>query len=442
MARIKIEIKTKLFSIINYSWNSSICVIRVLSFVFFCLLPVAYCLLPVAFAGDIPPLDLQKLIDEALKNNPNLIAAISKANAFKEVPSQMGTLDDPKIEIGLLKVPTNTLSMNDPMKEITVMQSLPYPGKLSLKSEMAQKEAEAAEEEYRDMEVKLIQMVKNSYYELYFVYKAVEITERNKLTLQDFVKIAEVKYSVGLGLQQDVLKAQVELSKTIDNLIRLEQERQSAEARLNILMNRLPQSPLGRLEDIKKSEFKFTIEELQSISVENRPLLKGLEKMIERYRAAYNLARLEYYPDFDVGLSLGQERNNMNSVSGKFSMNIPLWYKTKQDKKVAEESHNINTATHRYNAAKNDIFMRIKEIMAEEEKGRKLIDLFATGIIPQATQSLGSALAGYQVNKIDFLTLLDNQITLFDYQIQYERVFTEYEKKLAELESVVGKRLF
>src|SRR3989338_5718249 len=143
-----------------------------------CSLLIAHCLLltNIVFAEELPQLDLNQLIDEALKNNPELISAKYRVEAFKEVPSQMGTLDDPKIEIGLLKVPTNTLSMNDPMKEITVMQSLPYPGKLSLKSEMAQKEAEAAEEEYRDMEVKLIQMVKNSYYELYFVYKSIEIT--------------------------------------------------------------------------------------------------------------------------------------------------------------------------------------------------------------------------------------------------------------------------
>ncbi|MBI5748486.1 MAG: TolC family protein, partial [Nitrospinae bacterium] len=387
-------------------------------------------------------LDLQQLIDEALKNNPELISAKYRVEAFKEVPSQMKTLEDPKIEIGLLKVPTNTLSLSEPMKEITVMQSLPYPGKLSLKSEMAQKEAEAAEEEYKDIEIRLIQMVKDSYYELYFIYNAVEITERNKLSLQVFVKIAEAKYSVGMGLQQDVLKAQVELSKTIDELIRLEQERQSAMAKLNILMNRLPQSPLGKPKDIKKSEFKFVIEELQSTAKENRPLLRGLQRMIERYRAAYNLAKLEYYPNFDVGLSAGQERDSMNYLSGKISMNIPLWYKTKQDRKVVEETHNINSATQRYNTAKNEIFKSIKEIMAEEEKGRRLIELYSTGIIPQATQSLSSALAGYQVNKVDFLTLLDNQITLFNYQIQYEKVLTDYEKKLAELEAVVGKKLF
>jgi outer membrane protein TolC len=410
-----------------------------------CSLLIAHCLLlavSAVFAENLPQLDLHQLIDEALKNNPELIAARYKADAFKEVPSQMGTLEDPKIEIGLLKVPMNTLSMNEPMKEITVMQSLPYPGKLSLKSEMAEKEAGAAEEEYRDMELKLIQMVKDAYYELYFVYKSIEITNKNKVILKDFVKIAEAKYSVGVGLQQDVLKAQVELSKTIDELIRFEGERQSAEARINILINHLPQTPIGRPRDIIKSEFRFGIDDLQSIALENRPLLKGLQKLIERYKAAYNLSKLEYYPNFDLELSLGQERNTMNSFSGKFSLNVPLWYKTKQDKKVAEESYNINAATQRYHAAKNDIFLRIKEIIAEEEKGRKLLELFSAGILPQAAQSLSSAMAGYQVNKVDFLTLVDNQITLFNYQIQYERVLTDYEKRLAELEAVVGKKLF
>src|SRR3989338_2415882 len=405
----------------------------------------ACCLLLTTFtvsAEELPQLDIQNLIDEALKNNSDLTSARYKANDFKEIPSQMRTLEDPKVEIGLLKVPMNTLSLSAPMKEITVMQSLPYPGKLSLKSEIARIEAEAAEEEYKDIEIKLIQMVKEAYYDLYFAYKSIEITERNKMTLKDFVNVAEAKYAVGKGLQQDVLKAQVGLSRTIDELIRLEKERQSAEARINVLMNRLPQSPLGKPKDIKMTAFKFTIEELQSAAEENRPLLKGLKRMIERYRAAYNLAKLEYYPNFDIGLSIGQERDSMNYLSGKISMNIPLWYKTKQDRKIAEESYNINSVTHRYNAAKNEIFLKIKDIMAEEEKGRKLIELFSTGIIPQASQTVDSAMLAYQVNKVDLFNLLDNQITLFNYQIQYEKVLTDYEKKLAELEAVVGKKLF
>ncbi len=410
----------------------------------YCSLLIAYCLLLAVSAvfAEEPPLDLQQLIDEAIKNNPELISAKYRVEAFKEVPSQMGALDDPKIEIGLLKVPTSSLSLSEPMKEITVMQSLPYPGKLSLKSEMARREAEAVEEEYIDIEIKLIQMVKEAYYDLYFVYKSIEITEKNKMTLKDFVNVAEAKYAVGKGLQQDVLKAQVGLSRTIDELIRLEKERQSAEARINVLMNRLPQSPLGKPKDIKMTAFKFTIEELQSIAEENRPLLKGLKRMIERYKAAYNLAKLEYYPNFDVGVSVGQEGDSMNYLSGKISMNIPLWYKTKQDRKIAEESYNVNSLTHRYNAAKNEIFLKIKEIMAEEEKGRKLIELFSTGIIPQASQTVDSAMLAYQVNKVDLFNLLDNQIILFNYQIQYEKVLTDYEKKLAELEAVVGKKLF
>ncbi len=409
-----------------------------------CSLLIAYCLLLAVSAvfAEEPPLDLQQLIDEALKNNPELISAKYRVEAFKEVPSQMGALDDPKIEIGLLKVPTSSLSLSEPMKEITVMQSLPYPGKLSLKSEMARREAEAVEEEYIDIEIKLIQMVKEAYYDLYFVYKSIEITEKNKMTLKDFVNVAEAKYAVGKGLQQDVLKAQVGLSRTIDELIRLEKERQSAEARLNVLMNRLPQSPLGKPKDIKMTSFNFAIEELQSIAEENRPLLKGLKRMIERYKAAYNLAKLEYYPNFDVGVSVGQEGDSMNYLSGKISMNIPLWYKTKQDRKIAEESYNVNSLTHRYNAAKNEIFLKIKEIIAEEEKGRKLIELFSTGIIPQASQTVDSAMLAYQVNKVDLFNLLDNQIILFNYQIQYEKVLTDYEKKLAELEAVVGKKLF
>ena len=266
------------------------------------------------------------------------------------------------------------------------------------------------------------------------------------------MEIAEVKYSVGRGLQQDVLLAQVELSKIIEDLITLKQKRQTAESRLNTLLYRDPRSHLGKTVDVEKTEFNHTLEELMSRAVEKRPLLESLKALIESAEASYKLSKKEYYPDFNVGLSYGQREGGRNKkgvnidrtdfVSGFVTVNIPLYFRTKQDKRVAQTIAEKSLSEERFNSVKNEIYYQLKDLMADEEKGKGLINLYKTGILPQAKQSLDSSISGYQVDKVDFLTMLQNWVTLFKYENEYYKVLSDYEKTLARLENVVGERLF
>ncbi|MCH8157008.1 MAG: TolC family protein, partial [Nitrospinae bacterium] len=262
------------------------------------------------------------------------------------------------------------------------------------------------------------------------------------------VAIAETKYSVGKGVQQDVLKAQVELSQIIDELIQLKQKGKTEKARLNTLMNLLPQKPISIPRGLTKTRFSYNIDELQKMAEESRPVLKQIMRLKERFQVAKQLAEREYYPDFNVGFRYGQREDGPRRLerpdffSAFVGINIPLWHKTKQSRKVAEEGFQIDRVQDAYNNLRNRIFLKIKEQMDEEARGSETLDLIEKGILPQARQSLESALAGYPVDKVDFLTLLDNQITLFRWEIKYYRELASYEKTLAELENVVGKSLF
>jgi outer membrane protein TolC len=326
------------------------------------------------------------------------------------------------------------------------MQMIPFPGKLKLKEEIAVSEYNSIGQNYEDIKNFIIKNVKIAYYDLFFIDKSIEITKKNKLLLQEFVKIAETKYSVGKGLQQDVLKAQVELSKLIDKLISLHQKRESIKARLNTLLNRPPESPLGKIKEIKRSKFNLSLEELKQIALENRPLLKALEYIIKRNEVAYKLAKKDYFPNFNLSFAYTQREDLKTGIkmydffSGMISINIPLYFYRKQRKKIEETALNIAMTKEQYNSLKNEIFFQIENILEELKKDEQLIELFKTGIIPQATQSLNSAISGYQVDKVDFITLLHNQVTLFNYEIDFYRVLTNFEKKLAELEAVVGKQ--
>ena len=424
--------------------------------IFFLSFLISVFSLTISLAQEIEPapLKLSELVDEALKNNPEIKALKNRFEALSQRPSQEGTLDDPKLMLGITNLPTDKFNFNsEPMtqKEIGISQMFPFPGKLKLKSEIAQKEADAAEKEYHHKVNETSEKVKQAYYELFYTHKSIGITEKNKNLLKEFIKIAETKYSVGQGIQQDILKAQVELSKIINEEIKLEQEKETTEAMLNSLLSRNPQSPVGKPDEFEKTELKFSIEELIKMAESNMPLLLGTKDSVDKYEKSYSLAKKDYYPDFEVNLGYGQ-RDRLRTggtsedlpdmISATVTINLPIWRNSKLDKKVEESLANKRMAEEQYNSMKNEINFNLKDIIAEVKKGEKLLELYKTGIIPQATQSLESAIAGYQVSKIDFLTLIDNQITLFNYEMEYYRVLSDYEKKLAKLETMVGTKLF
>jgi len=393
---------------------------------------------------------LNKFIETARKQNPSLLEASNKINIYKQIPDQRSSWKDPMLTFGLENLPVDTFSFRQEamtQKQIQLTQEIPFPGKMDLRKEAADKDVSIAKWNLKELELKIIRQVKESFFELCFVNSAIETTEQNKILLKQFVTIAESKYSVGKGIQQDVLKAQVELSKIMDELIELRQLQANETAKLNILMNRLPQEPLEIPHGLTQTGFKFDIEALQDLAEENRPFLQGIQSAINKFTITKELAEKEYYPDFQVGLRYGQREDSPmedhpDFVSGFIGVNIPIWFATKQRKKVAEENYRILTAKDSYNAARNDVFLKIKLILDKEIKARKLISLIKTGIIPQARQSLESALAAYGVDKVDFLTLIANQVTLLKWEIKYHRQLTDYEQNLAALEHVVGQPLF
>jgi cobalt-zinc-cadmium efflux system outer membrane protein len=393
---------------------------------------------------------LETLIDEALRNNPELKAAEQKFDAYSEKPPQEESLDNPRLAMGLLNLPVNSFSFDqEPMtqKQVAVLQKIPFPGKLPLKGEMAKKDAEVVREEVAEKRNNIIMQVKTVYRNLLLINKTIFVTRKNRDLLREFVKTAETKYSVGMGIQQDVLKARVDLSRMIDMLITQEQKKDSLTARLNSLLYRPPDAKApdveGQdMETLKPTPFVYSVKELEKLALENRPILVAARQRVEKSQLAVRLAKKNYFPDFDVAVSYGQRDNRPDFVSGSVVITLPLWHKTKEDRKVAEERANVGQSEEQYNSLKNDIFFRLKDATLEIKRYSDQVDLYRTGLIPQGRAALESAIAGYGVNKVDFVTLISNQITLYNYEIDYYRALTYYENTIAEVEATVGKRLF
>ena len=394
-----------------------------------------------------PRLNVDQMVEEALKNNPEISAAKIKWEVFKERIPQASALEDPMFGFGIVSLPTH-FSFRDEdmtMKEFSISQKLPFPGKRPLMKEMASKEAEAVSAEIQGKIHQIIKDVKTAYYDLSHIYRTTEVTQRNKRILEDFAKIAETRYAVGEGIQQDVFKAHVEVSKMVDDLIMLGQRKKALEAKLNALLNRPPETSVGEPEEVFFRKFPFTIEEFQKMALETNPTLMGMKKMIEAREKAYALAKREYYPDFNFKFSYGQRDNGpdmrrRDMLTGMVEMNIPIFYKSKQDRKVAETKAEVLATEAQYRAMKNEVLFMITDTASMIQRGERQIELYKTGILPQASLQINSAMSSYRVNKADFMTLLDSQMTLYKYELEYHQALTEYEKNVANIGAAVGKQ--
>jgi len=392
-------------------------------------------------------LNLDQLIEEALENNPEILAAKKRGEVYREKVPQASALEDPMLEFGVINLPTNFSFREEDMtmKEIAISQKFPFPGKRPLMREMAEKEAAAVSTDVEDKTNRIIKEVKTVYYEISHVYRAREVTQRNKQIFETLAKIAETRYATGEGIQQDVLKAHVQISQMADELIMLNQKRVALEAKLSSLIDRPQGWPMGEPEELIYRRFTFTLEALQTTALDSNPTLKAMKTMIEAKEKAHGLAKLEYYPDFRVRFAYGQRDNSpemarRDMLTGMLEMNIPIFFESKQSRKVAETLAEIQTFQAQYRAMLNEIYYMVASMASMLQRTERQLELYKTGIIPQASMQIKSALSAYTVNKIDFMTLLDSQMTLYRYELEYHQALTEYEKNLASLEAAVGKR--
>lgn len=395
------------------------------------------------------PEGLPALIDTALAHNPELKASASRWESFKSRVKQAGSLDDPmlmlKIQNGLVSDPLNFSKDSMTQKVIGISQQLPYFGKRALREEIAAREADTYHFGHEERRLELVRMVKEAYYQIYFTDRALAILDKNIGTIETFITLTETKYSVGQGAQQDIFKAQLERSKMLDMRISLEQQRKSLAISLNSILYRPVNTAVGPIPEFGIGEPLPAAEKLMEIAEENRPALKSLRAQILKGKGSYALAQKEFYPDFNVAFEYMQRQPAMGSDGADmYSLGVTINLPVRREKRqamLAESSSEITMATEELNSTRNTIATGIADLLAQMERRRKLVELYKTGIIPQATQSLESATIGYRVNKMDFLSLLDSRVTLFNYEREYFDSLADYQVKKAQLEALIGHNL-
>lgn len=395
--------------------------------------------------------DLTNFIATAITNNSDLKSSQSRWEVFADKAKQASALEDPmlmfKLQNLVARKPTS-LGGDDPQtaKVIGISQQIPFWGKRGIKQEMAEHEAESYRWAIEERKLELTRMISEVWYQLWAVDKSLEITDKNLNILADFVTIAESKYSVGQGVQQDIFKAGLEKSKMIDMQISRRQQRRSLEANFNYLLYRPGNTPVGIIADFPLPQFSLSAEQLNEIAMENRPQLKSLISLTNKGRAFHRLAEKEFYPDVNLSFEyMFREAVNNEMITdpgddmftAAITINLPF-QQEKRQAMLAEARAETNMAAEELNALKNTISFTINDALAQLDRRQQLIELYKKGIIPQAEQSLESAMIGYRTNKVDFLALLDSRMNLFNYERELYESQAEYMIKLAQLDAAVG----
>ena len=396
-------------------------------------------------------LTLDQAVQTALAANPHLAAVAARAEALQTVPAQARTLPDPVLGLNAMNLPVDSFNLHqEPMTQLqlTFSQMIPYPGKRQLMADAAGFEAEAGLAHAEDVRLELSGQVRAAWWRLFQHDRALEIVGQNTRLMRDVIQIAQARYEVGDGLQQDVLLAQLELSRLLEREMRLNGMRSRAETALGALLDRpagqpivLPRQPGNMLlPDIP------TDEELVRAAVADRPALAAQQAMMGAARARLSLAELNLRPNLMVGAGYGLRQGDdpfrggkrPNFLSLMFGVTVPLYAESKQRKAIEQQSHEVSRQEFSYDDALRSIRAAIAGHRADYESAREQVTLLESAIIPQAQHTAASMLAGYRVNEVDFLNVVNSQITLYNSQINYWDALGTAKAALAMLASSAG----
>ena len=390
------------------------------------------------FAGKI---DLPRLRAYALANNPAIRAIEHRWRAAQARVSQEGALPDPMINTSYHNESFDQLRQGESdfsFLRFGAEQEVPFPGKLSLKETVAAREADRAEAVYHATVLGVLTRLRIAYDDYYLPHASIEILRRNQDLLDQLVQAAEARYEVGEGLQQDVVRAQVELSILVGRITALDQARQSAAAMLNAALNVPPGAPLGTPAPVEKRALTHTLEQLEGLARERSPILRAADSDVARAETALALAKRQYYPDFVLRADYFNKAALVPEWEVGAGIRVPLYFWQKQASGVREATAAVSEARASRQGTSLEVSARLRDAYAQATSAGRLMELYGTVITPQAELAFESASAAYQVGKVDFLTVLNAFTIVNDYRLRYYEELTNFDKAVARLEEAAG----
>jgi cobalt-zinc-cadmium efflux system outer membrane protein len=404
---------------------------------------------PAATAGDTTAtMTLSQVYDLARARNPMLRAAAAMADAVETREASAGLPPDPTLQLGVMNfsVPDLETDMPNSMApSILAMQRVPFPGKLGLGERIAEQSTEMARAGAAEKWWEVRSMAGRAFFAIHEIDRKLDVMRETLGLLDDFQQVAEAMYASGTGRQSDVLRANVEVARMDAEIQKMVAMRKVAAARLNAVLNRPAETPVPRtvLPPLPATEPGHAV--LRGWAEETRPMLLRSRTGVEQARTRQDLARREIWPDFSLGLQYGQRdagaMGTSRMASAMVGFSVPVFAKSRQLRQRDESAALESMAEAELAAARAEVDARIGELLAELERVRTLLDLYRHEVLPQADANVESSFASYRVGSVDFMTLVDAQMTANRYELEYHTLVADYGRAITNLETTVGREL-
>ena len=387
---------------------------------------------------------LEGLIKEVLERNPDIIKTRERKSASEHLVLPAGTLPDPQVGFSLSNFPTDSFSRSrEPMTSVDVFftQMIPFPGKLSMKEEVANIRSKQVGWSVAELENMLIYRTKRAYFKLFEITQSIGITGKTKAILREFLEVARQSYAVGRSLQQDVLRAQTNVSNIERRLFELEKMRVEAEALINTLRSAEVDASVSVPDGLKLDEVPYTEKELLESAEVANPTLERLRLKIDEGETEVSIASRELYPDFALSTRYRVREDRSDFVTGAVVLTLPLYASRKQKEIITSRKYSLKSDERAYESYLDQVEFQIRDIQSDLYSLRNRISLLDSAIIPAGKNTVESALSAYRVGKLEFNSLVSAEIDLFRYELERAAHVSRYNERIAELWMVIGKTL-
>ena len=391
---------------------------------------------------------LKDLLNEAEQNNPQIQAARQGWEAEKQVPAQVSTLPDPQftaqqVDVGSPRPFAGYSNSDFAYVGLGVSQDFPYPGKLRLRGEIAKRDADVAQQQYESSRRSVLAGIKAAYFQLSYLSTTLGILESDGELLQQVEKAADARYRSGMGNQHDLLQAQLERTKLLREITMHHLEVAKSQAQIKHLLNRQQSSPDIEPDDLSETPIPFTFDELLSAARSQNPEISGAEKMIEKQSLQVDLARKDFYPDFN--LQYMWQRTDPTQFRAyymlSFSVRVPIYRNRKQRPELAQAEADLNRSRSEHEVQIQQVAFELQTEYETAQKTADLLKIYRDGLLPQARAGFDAGVAAYQSNRQDFPALLTSFLDVLHLDEEYWQNVAERETALARLEELTGLSL-
>lgn len=394
------------------------------------------------------PAKLADLLAEAESNNPQIQAAKQEWQSMRQMPTQVATLPDPQLALQQVNVgsprPFAGFSNSDfAYIGLGVSQDLPYPGKLKLRQELANKDAEVTEQKIEVIRRAVLSELKMAYFRVAFLAKQSSILDGNRELLRQMEQAAEVKYRSGMGNQQEVLQAQLEQTKLLREVTANRLETGKLQAVLKQLLGRPQTSPDVITEEISESPISRNYDELAAAAQANNPQIATAQKTVDRQNVAIEIAKKDFYPDFNAQFMWQRTDPSQYRAYYQFTLGarIPIYRKKKLQPELAQAEIDKSRAKTELQAQSQEVSSILRQEYVAAEKSAELLKIYSDGLLPQAKAELQAGFAAYESNRQDFQALLGSFLDVLKLDEEYWQTLSEHETALGQIEELTGVSL-